>query len=191
MTIDVLEEGIVPEDDGLGHLSDAIMEESPTPPLSPSEEDFEEDSMGFPTLKRRQTRRGKFFAYEFLDASLYEIMAEEFTRWQVVKETAVEDGINPLLKDNCFVYALKMALAAQEHGLSTEEIGRLTLQMNKINNQPAVSSEQIKKLINDCHIDGFAIKMRFFGTGNAKTKVISQYGIDAHEYEEVPETSDS
>ena len=194
-TIEVLEEGIAPEDDGLGHLSDVVLEESQTPPFSPSEEgeeiDADDDFMGFPPLKRRQTRRGKFFAYEFLDDSIYNLMESEFRRWQVVKETIVEEGINPMLKDNCFVYALKMALSAQDHGLSDEEVQRLVLQMYKINNQPAVSTVQIKKLINNCNIDGFAIKMRFFGTGNPKTKVISQYGIDAYEIEEVPETSDA
>lgn len=87
----------------------------------------------------RQTQSGRLFPYVFLNESIYEVMQEEFVRWQITKDVVLTDTpegfqAHPMLKDNCFVYALKQAALSWENdadkALWEKALGPLNFNVN-------------------------------------------------------------
>lgn len=73
----------------------------------------------------RQTQSGRMFPYVFLNENIYEVMKDEFERWQITKDVVEVDAVekihaHPMLKDNCFVYALKQVALTWENQTDKE-----------------------------------------------------------------------
>lgn len=163
---DVIDEGVIDEQT-YGHLSDA---ESEATVLLPNTFNDNEEPSLFASMfgdlnsqdkedmidneitrkKGKSVRKGKLFAYKFKDETIYDIMADEFKRWQITKDIteAVQGNLNlhPLLKDNCFVYAMRQLLE-RDQLLSKEEKERLLCQLGKKNYETNVTFSSIRTIL--------------------------------------------
>ena len=180
----VEEEGDQPEDDR-GHLSEA--ETDTEPPFNENtNENAEIDIFGdifddFPSLKRSRTpdsptennvfsqkhektvRRGQLFAHKFRDLSIYDKMAPEFKRWQVVKDIdQIADikmlNVHDILKDNCFVYAMKQLLKESTE-LTSKQKRRIKRELIQMNVDTRSSFVKVKKMLMKLKKIDLAIKI--------------------------------